>query len=163
VIRTLALACMLVVAAPAAAEDIKLPNSRVVLHLGEGWQLASSDGVVAGYRKGEAALAVTRAQVPNPEAWRSKTKQAYADVIERGVAAAIPGYKRVSKKLVEMNGIPALDIEARREGGKIVVVRVLLFRTYAMSVAIETPARDVAVARTIATTFGPSTMITDAP
>src|SRR5690606_21137687 len=84
-------------------------------------------------------LAITRAQVPNLDAYRTREREAYADQIERGVAARVPGYRRVSRRLGERHGTPALDLEARADGGKTIVVRVLLFWTYALALAIEVP------------------------
>lgn len=156
--RRLAVALLLALAAPAAADTlVALPRTKALLELPAGWQAVAAPTLVAAYKHERGpVLAVTRADVPNPDAWRSQTKAAYADEVERGIAATLPGYKRISKKLVSANGIPALDVEARREGGATVVIRVLLFRTYALSLAIEVPARsDVAAARTIASRFAP--------
>lgn len=143
--------------APATAETIELPKSTARLVLPDGWTAVNAPGVVVAYRtERSAVLAVTRANVPNPDAWRTETRAAYADKVERGIRAGIPGYKRTAKKLVEVSGMPALDIEAGRDGGAIVVVRVLLFHTYALSLAIEVPkGGDVATARAIAQAFAP--------
>ena len=52
--------------------------------------------------------------------------------------------------------MPALDLEARREGGATVVVRVLLFRTYAIALAIGVPkGGELKSARGIAAAFAP--------
>jgi hypothetical protein len=152
-----ALHALLVVAAARADTLIELPKTKARLDLPEGWTAAPAPGVVAIYKHTRGAvLAVTRADVPNPSAWKSETKQAYADDIERGLRAKIAGYKRTSKKLVTAGGVPALDVEATRDSGATVLVRVLLFRTYALALAIEVPkGGDVAVARTIAQTFAP--------
>lgn len=146
------------VATPAFADTvIQLPRTRTQLELPDGWTAAPGAGVVAIYKDTRGTvLAVTRADVPNPDAWRNKTKAAYADEVERGLRKGITGYKRTSKKLGSANGIPALDVEATREGGATVIVRVLLFRTYALALAIEVPAKgDIAVARAIAQKFAP--------
>lgn len=155
VIRIALVLCVLVNAA--RAEVVELPKTTATLTIGDEWKAIRATGVVVAYRSDAGGLlAVTRAEVPNPDAWRSEKKQAYADEVERGVKSAIPGYKRVSKKLLDANGIPALDVEAKREGGAIVVVRVLLFRTYALSLAIEVPkGGDVRAARAIARAFMP--------
>jgi hypothetical protein len=136
---------------------LELPRTKARVELPDAWKAITTPGVVAVYKDGRGAiLAITRANVPNPDAWRSKTKQAYADQVERGLRAAIPGYKRIAKTVVSAGGIPALDVEARREGGATVIIRVLLFRTYALSLAIEVPPEgDLAGARAITQSFGP--------
>ena len=142
---------------------VELPKTKTQLVLADAWkrvatkEVAAAKNVVAAYKHDAGlVLAVTRADLPNPDAWVSDKKQAYADQVEKGIKAKVPGYKRVSKKLVDANGIPALDVEAKRDGGSIVVVRVLLFRTYALSLAIEVPkGGDVALARTVAKAFAP--------
>jgi hypothetical protein len=140
---------------------VELQKSKATLTLADGWHrvgIANSDKGVLEIFKHSAGhvLAVTRADVPNPDAWVADKKQAYADQVEKGIKAKLPGYKRLAKKLGDANGVPALDIEAKREGGAIVVVRVLLFRTYAISVAIEVPkGSDIAIARAVVKTFAP--------
>lgn len=156
-IRTALVLGGLAAAATARAEVVVLPKTKATLTLGDEWRAVRATGVVVAYRTDAgAALAVTRAEVPNPNAWKDETKQAYADEVERGIKASISGYKRLSKRLVDANGIPALDVEARREAGALVVVRVLLFRTYALALAIEIPkGGDIAAARAIAKAFLP--------
>ncbi len=160
---TRALALIVLVAATASAETpakvqtIALPRSTVTLTVPDTWTAVKATGVVAAFKADSGALlAVTRADVPNPDAWKSGTKAAYADKVERGIEAGIPGYKRTQKKLADVNGVPALDVEAKRDDGATVVVRVLLFRTYALSLAIEVPrGADVAAARAIVQAFAP--------
>ncbi len=136
---------------------LALPNTKATLSLGTEWKEAKVAGVVVAYKGGHGEmLVVTRADVPNPDAWVEKSKQAYADLVEKGIKAKVAGYKRVAKKVVDAHGVPALDVEAKRDGGATVVVRVLLFRTYALSLAIEVPKGvRVAPARAIAKAFAP--------
>jgi len=140
---------------------IDIPRSKTQLVLDDAWtRIAQPDqakDIIVLYKHtGGALLAVTRADVPNTDAWISEKKQAYADEVERGIKSKIAGYKRVAKKLADANRVPALDVEAKREGGASVVVRVLLFRTYALSLAIEVPkAGDIALARALIKTFAP--------
>ena len=160
-----ALLLVLALAAGAAQAEtvLELPKTKIVLVLDDAWkriatkEVAGAKDLVAALKHDAGlVLAVTRADLPNPDAWVADKKQAYADQVEKGIKAKLPGYKRLAKKLVDANGIPALDVEARRDGGATVVVRVLLFRTYAMSIAIEVPkGGDVALARTIAKSFAP--------
>lgn len=155
-IRAAVLALLL--AGSAHAETlVEFPKTKVQLTLGDGWQAVTAPSLVAAYKHDAGlVLAVTRADVPNPDAWVAEKKQAYADKVEAGIKAKLPGYKRLAKKLTDANGIPALDVEARREGGAIVVVRVLLFRTYALSLAVEVPkGGDLALARSVVKTFAP--------
>jgi hypothetical protein len=156
-----ALLVVALIAAPARGETVvELGKQKVTLALADGWTRPEQPAQgalleVFAHEKGH-ALAVTRADLPNPDAWVSEKKQAYADKVEAGIKSKVPGYKRLVKKLVDANGIPALDVEAKRKDGAIVVVRVLLFRTYALSVAIEVPkGGDVAIARDVAKLFAP--------
>jgi hypothetical protein len=137
----------------AHAEVIDLPDTRAELVLDlRTWHAVTKPGLVAGYAtdRGE-RLAITRAQIPNPDAWRAKTRDAYIDQIESGIVAA--GYKRTSKKVTTIEGVPVLDLEATHRRGRI-VIRVILFRTYALSLAIEGVSSRTA-ARAIARTFVP--------
>jgi hypothetical protein len=158
-VAIVALVALAVVGFSTARADtvIEFPRTKARLELPDTWKATPSPGLVAVYKDDRGAvLAITRADVPNPDAWKSETKQAYADKVERGLRKGIAGYKRTSKKLVTAVGIPALDVEASRDGGAIVIVRVLLFRTYALSLAIEVPAKgDVSRARAIAQMFAP--------
>ena len=143
---------------------ITLPNTKATLDVPETWKPVEAAGVVYGAKgPGREVLAITRAQVPNPEAWRTKQRDAYIDQIEKGVAAKIKGYRRVSRKLVDVHAIPTLDLEAKRDDGATVLIRVLLYRTYALALAIEVPksqsARD---ARAIVTSFAPPGSTTSA-
>ena len=152
-IRLLALVATATVA---HAEIVTLPNSRVTFDLPAGWKTVSAEGVVLGAKgpTGE-VLAVTRAQVPNPDAWRTKKREAYVDQIEKGALGKLKG-KRVSRKLADVATIPTLDLEFRKDDGATVVLRVLLYRTYALSLAIEVPKNGTAkAARAIVQTFSP--------
>ena len=141
---------------PAGAEVIALPRTKATVTLGADWKPVVAPALVAAYRTDSGlVLAVTRAQVPNPDAWRAKTREVYADEIERGVTARIKGYKRLARVLADRQVVPALDLEARRADGATIVLRVLLFRTYALTVAIEVPRKaDLAAAREITRSFG---------
>ena len=145
---------------------IDLPKTSAQLTLLEGWTRTPNPPAgtveVAKHAAGH-VLVVMRADVPNPDAWVSDKKQAYADKVERGIKAKIAGYKRVAKKLGEANGIPALDVEARRDDGATIVVRVLLYRTYALTLSVEVPPKgDVEVARAVVKTFTPPKATTPA-
>jgi hypothetical protein len=142
------------------SREIELPGTRAVLDVPSGWTPvdgAAGRGLVAGYRGGRGiVLAVTRAQVPNTAAYYTDARDAYVDLIERGIAARVPGYRRVARRFGDQHGTPALDLEASRDGGATIVVRVLLFWTYALSLAIEVPpGADAQVARAIAAGFAP--------
>lgn len=146
---------------------ITLPNTKATLHVPETWKPVEAAGIVWGaHGPARELLAITRAQVPNPDAWRSKKRDAYIDQIERGVAARIQGYKRLAKKLGEVHAIPTLDLEARRDDGATILVRVLLYRTYALAIAIEVPrGQALRDARAIVASFAPpaSTTAANAP
>lgn len=157
IVRLAGMVLVLVSASAVTAETIELPKTAVKLAVPDGWTAVKAPGVVAAYKTTSgAALAVTRADIPNPDAWKPETKAAYADKVERGIKAGIPGYKRASRTLADVNGVPALDVEATRDGGATVIVRVILFRTYALSLAVEVPkGGDVAPARAIVQAFAP--------
>lgn len=136
---------------------LALPNTKATLDVPEsGWTRLNQPALVAAYR-GPAGmlLAITRAQVPNSDAWRSKTRDAYAAEIAKGAVSKVPGGKEVARRLGDANGVPVLDLEVRGKDGTM-VLRYLLFRTYALALAIEVPkGGDVALARTIAKSFAP--------
>jgi hypothetical protein len=160
---------LLLLATTAHADVVTLPNTKATIDLPKTWKAVAVDGVVLGAKGPESeVLAITRAQVPNPDAWRSKKRDAYIDQIEKGVGAKVKGYKRVSRKLVEVNAIPTLELEAKRDDGATIVFRILLYRTYALALAIEVPKRlggSAKEARAIAATFAPpvSTTATNSP
>jgi hypothetical protein len=141
----------------AVADHVTLPHTKATLELGAEWHAVTATGVVAAYKTDAGALlAITRAQAPNTDAWRSRTRDAYIDQIERGIKERIAGYRRLSRKLLEVHEVPALDLVATRDGGATVVFRVLLFRSYALALAIEVPAGgDVSAARAAAAGFSP--------
>lgn len=137
---------------------LALPNTKATVDVPEAWRkLDDRPALVAAYQSPSGALlAITRAQVPNTDAWRSKTRDAYAAEIVKGALAKVPGGKEQSKKLGDANGVPVLDLEVRSKDGATIVLRYLLFRTYALALAIEVPkGGDVAGARAIAKSFSP--------
>lgn len=137
---------------------LSLPNTKATVDVPGTWtKLDDKPALVAAY-KGPAGLvlAITRAQVPNSDAWRSKTRDAYAGEVAKGALARVPGGKELAKKLGETNGVPVLDLELRTKDGATLVLRYLLFRTYALVLAIEVPkGSEVSTARAIARTFSP--------
>lgn len=140
-------------ATPAFADEIDMPKSTAHLSVPDDWKAVRGTPLVAAYKRDDGALlAVTRADVPNADAWKSDAKKAYADSVFAGIKASLPTAKKLTKKLAEINNVPALDVEGVREG-KPIVIRVLMYRTYALSLAIEGAPLDVA--RGIATKFGP--------
>lgn len=138
---------------PALADEVDIPKSTAHLSVPDDWKAVRGTPLVAAYKREDGALlAVTRADVPNADAWKSDAKKAYADSVFAGIKATLPTAKRLTKKLGQINNVPALDVEGTREG-KPIVIRVLMYRTYALSLAIE--GADLKVARDIATKFGP--------
>ncbi|MBS1118872.1 MAG: hypothetical protein H6Q90_1100 [Deltaproteobacteria bacterium] len=140
-----------------ADDSIVLPRTKAVLELPPGWKQLDATALVAAYRSSNGlVLAITRAQIPNFDAWRDKTREAYADQIERGAVGAAPGQRRLARKLRDAGGVPALDLEIRRSDGTTLVVRTLLFRSYTLALAIEVP-RGVTLdeARRVAMKFAP--------
>lgn len=152
VARHHALVVLALLAGTARADVIDLPDTYASIELDtRTWHAVTKPGLVAGYttERGD-LLAITRAQVPNIDAWRSKTRDAYIEQIEKGLSLA--GYKPSSKKLTTIEGVPVLDLEGKRRR-ETIVLRVILFRTYALSLAIQHSSRTTA--RAIAKTFVP--------
>jgi hypothetical protein len=146
----------------ARAEDVELPRTLAHLVIADGWKAVRAQGLVAAYKRDDGALlAITRADVPNPDAWSKEKpkREAYSDQVAAGVKASLAGTKKLTTKLGETNGVPALDCEGTKDGAP-VLVRVLLFRTYALSLAIELPpsagAKALEDARQIRAKFGPT-------
>lgn len=138
---------------------LALPNTKATIDVPDaGWtKLDDKPALVTAY-KGPAGmiLAITRAQVPNTDAWRAKTRDAYLAEVAAGALAKLPGAKQLSKKIGDTNGVPVLDLEAKKSDGTTIVLRYLLFRTYALALAIEVPkGGDLAAARAIAKSFSP--------
>jgi hypothetical protein len=152
-----------------AEQNVELPKTLAHLVVSDSWKAIRVPSIVAAYKRDDGALlAITRADVPNADAWSKEKdkKQAYADSVAAGVKASLTGTKTFKSKLTEMNGVPALDCEGTRDGAS-VFVRVLLFRTYALSLAIELPksadpksadpkGAEAKAAREILSKFGPT-------
>ncbi|MBA3463013.1 MAG: hypothetical protein H0T46_23860 [Deltaproteobacteria bacterium] len=136
---------------------IAFPNTKATLELPDGWKQLERPTLVAAYESpGGALLAVTRTQVPNSDAWRTKKRDTYVAEVARGALASAKGAKETARKLGDANGVPTLDLELRRPDGSIIVLRYLLFRTYALALAIELPkGTDVSRAHAIARSFAP--------
>ena len=160
---TRALLVLLALCATVRAEDIKLPRTVAILHVPAGWHRLENASVVAAYKTDAGlTLAVTRAQIANPAAWNTRTRDAYMTQIEKG---ALKGMKRTARKaevlrgrrvVSEASGVPALDLEARRDDGSTLVLRVLAFRTYAITIAVDVPrGGSLADARAVTTAFAP--------
>ncbi|MFN0246259.1 MAG: hypothetical protein ACKV2T_05090 [Kofleriaceae bacterium] len=165
---------------PARADVIDLPETRAELTLDvRVWRAVTTahatagttSGLVAAYATDRELLAITRAQLPNIDAWRAKHRDAYIEQIERGLVNA--GYKPSGRKLTTIEGVPVLDLEATPSGTATsspsnasgsssaprkrqpIVLRVILFRTYALSLALEGPRSSRTKLRAIAKTFVP--------
>jgi hypothetical protein len=158
VIRAL-LALLLLCATAHADTMIELPKTKARLELPDGWSKAEHAALVAWYKHENGSfLVVSRTDGPNGDAWSddAKKRQGHADGIERGLQKGITGYKRLRKKLGKANDVPMLELEALRDGGSVVVARVLMFRTHTLGLAIEVPSKSlVPAARAIAATFAP--------
>jgi hypothetical protein len=140
VIRALVIVALVGGSIARADDTIALPRTKALLQLPTGWKQLDATSLVAAYRSPSGlVLAITRAQVPNFDAWRDQTRVAYADQIERGAIGAAPGQRKLARKLRDAGGVPALDLELRRADGTTLVLRMLLFRSYTLALAIEVP------------------------
>lgn len=143
---------------PGHADVLDLPRTKATIDIPKAWTVVPHPELVAAYQHDGVVVAVSRAQVPNPDAWRPKTRDAYLAEIERGALAAVPRQKRASRKQHLLHGVPVLDLELDRADGSRVVMRTLVFRTYALSASVLVPkARRGALgeARAIATSLVP--------
>jgi len=98
---------------------------------------ACDPALVGKWTRGTSTLAVTRAQVPNLGAWIKASRETYVAEVERGAIAAVAGTKKLARALADINGVPTFDLELRRPDGSQLVIRYLLFRSYALAVTIE--------------------------
>jgi hypothetical protein len=135
---------------------IALPKTKAVVDVPAGWtQLVEPALVIAYQSPSGITLAVTRAQVPSPDAWRAKTRDDYLGRIARGALEAVPGQTQLARRIGDVNGVPTLDLELQRARST-VVVRILVFRTYALALALEVPrGGSLAEARAITRSFAP--------
>lgn len=139
--RALALAGVLV-ATPAAAEDVVVPvgDQPAELVIDAAWRAeavpATEDAPAIVMRHpGGAVLAVTVAMAPNADAWREETRKAYVEAIVDGFDAQ-PGVEVKAHAVSVVGIVPAVDLELRR-GKARVAVRLLLFRTRTIAIAVE--------------------------
>jgi len=158
VIRPAIALCVGLAGAPAGATPLDLPKTRATIDVPASWSATATPPapeIVVGYRSPSGStLAVIRSAVPNASAWIPKSRKAYVAEVERGALAAEPGLRKRSSKLIDAHGIPALDLELRRKTGATLVIRILLYRTYALAATIEVPAGgSLAEARTIIAGF----------
>lgn len=121
-----------------------------------------------GPRAPALTLIVLRFDSPNPAAWRKSTRSDYLDRVEADLGLGCPprggdspascrGFERTKRRDLELAGVPAMDLQARADGGRLLMFRFLFFRTYTLVAAIEVPARsrDGAAARKLVASFAP--------
>lgn len=134
----LAIVAIAVLVARASAEPVAIPNSKALFDVPKTWSRQPDDPALVGaWKRGTSVLAVTRAQVPNLGAWIKASRETYVAEVERGAIAAVAGTKKLARALADLNGVPTLDLELRRPDGSQLVIRYLLFRSYALAVTIE--------------------------
>jgi hypothetical protein len=148
-VRRAALA-LLVVASPVHAEPIRVPDQPAEVEL-DGWSMAAPpevpDPPALVLRHPDGALAaVTVAMAPNPDAWVDKKRRAYLKAIVDGFEA-LPGVEVVSAKASKVEKVPCLDLSLVRDGAP-VAVRLLLFRTRTIAIAVEGGMADAIVGLT---------------
>lgn len=127
--------------AVAAAEPVALPGSKALFDVPKTWTPLPrpTEPVVAAWQRGASVLAVSRAAVPNTSAWIKGSRDGYAQEVERGAVTAVAGTRLLARALADLNGVPTLDLELRRPDGTQLVIRILLFRTYALAATLEVP------------------------
>lgn len=133
-----ALLLVLLASAIAHAEPVEIPKSKALFDVPKTWTRQPDDPALVGvWKRGTSILAVTRAQVPNLGAWIKTSRETYVSEVEKGALAAVAGTKKLARAFADINGVPTLDLELRRPDGTQLVIRVLLFRSYALTATIE--------------------------
>jgi hypothetical protein len=137
-VKVTALAVLLV-ASPVLAEPVRVPEQPAEVEL-DGWEIVAPpevpDPPALVLRHPDGALAaVTVAMAPNPDAWVDKKRRAYLKAIVAGFEA-LPGVDVASSKASKVEKVPCLDLALVRDG-KAVAVRLLLFRTRTIAMAVE--------------------------
>jgi hypothetical protein len=133
-----ALLAVTLVASIASAEPVAIPSSKALFDVPKTWTRQPDDPAVVGrWTRGTSVLAITRAQVPNLGAWIKASRETYVAEVERGALGAVAGTKKLARAFADINGVPTLDLELRRPDGTQLVIRYLLFRSYALAVTIE--------------------------
>lgn len=131
---------------------VDLPNTLATVEPDAQWSVIPTVGetaIAAWEHLSGVRAVVVRISVPNPAAWNSKTRTTYVSEVERGFAAA-PGYRKQSRRLGIVGGVPTFDlrflrkIEGKREA---VAARLLLFRTYTLVLAVSGAPRQMQAAR----------------
>lgn len=119
---------------------------RYQLTMPGGWTATDPAGapadVLAGYRHHDsgARVVITRADYPNPAAWRQQT--AFFEQVEAGLQASTPGYARLHRRQMRLDRIPAMDLGFRRRAGggaEVVHMRFLFFRRYTLALVLVAP------------------------
>lgn len=102
---------------------------------------ASATPIVLGGHHG-AVLVVTRAAAPNPLAWSRATRDAHVDELITGFSA-LDGATVLRRAVTTEGeaGTPVLGLTLLR-GGRVVAIRVLLFRTLTVAAAATADAAD---------------------
>jgi hypothetical protein len=147
----------------AASGAIDLPDTPAEITVPGSWKVSALPDVegkpVAAYESNAGGrVVITRANAHNPEAWLQRTRTRYADAVEAGVAKATEGYKRKTRTVQKVNGVPCMDLEISRtvDGVKEdVVLRFVFFRTYTLTAAAIGPKKDRAAITAILRSFGP--------
>jgi hypothetical protein len=105
----------------------------------DGWhevEISAPDGPALAMRDDAGGvLAVSVAMAPNADAWRSAKRDAYEKAVIAGFAAE-PGVKVKRATPSVVSGVPCIDLALVRDGAP-VAVRVLLFRTRTVAIAVE--------------------------
>ncbi len=133
-----AVLAIVLLASVASAEPVAIPHSKALFDVPKTWsKLPDDPALVGAWKRGTSTMAVTRAQVPNLGAWIKTSRETYVAEVERGAIAAVAGTKKLSRAFADIHGVPTLDLELRRPDGSQLVIRYLLFRSYALAVTIE--------------------------
>lgn len=126
-----------------APPPVRDAENRYELHVPDDWQsLAIVDALLGAQAPdGAARLVVTRVDHPNRAAWRSE--RTFFSQVERGVARAADGYRRLHRRRGRLGRVPHLDLRFRRrtaDGREVVAMRFLFFRRYSLILTVSTEA-----------------------
>jgi hypothetical protein len=129
-------------AAPGALADA---DQQFQLDLGDGWQrtAAASPALAAWtWRVSDGVASLTRIDAAPAGAWLARDD--FFAGVERGLAAEVDGYTRARRRIGRLGRVPFMDIwyRFRSPAGELrgVAMRMLFFRHYVLTLAIEAPA-----------------------
>lgn len=135
-------AALALVAGPAAADEIVDAELRVRVELPAGFApREAAAGAAWSHPETGQLAALIRLDGPTRGAWVGDAE--FFAGLEAGIQKHTPGYRRLAHKRSRVGGLPAYDLWFRRrgdDGDRVLGVRFLFYRSYGVSLILETPA-----------------------